>query len=96
MGERQTMKQLEATIYGRVQGVSFRYHTSLEANRLNLVGWVANQSDGSVHTIAQGPETALQQYLTFLHKGSPAARVERVVAKWGEPSQQFSRFRIRP
>lgn len=89
------IKQLEATVYGRVQGVSFRYYASLEANRLNLLGWVANQSDGSVYTIAEGSEPALYQYLAFLHKGSPAAHVERVDAKWSDPSQKFSRFRVR-
>lgn len=94
MGQ-EMMKRLEATIYGRVQGVSFRYYTSLEAQRLKLSGWVANQSDGSVLTVAEGTENALQQYLVFLHKGSPAAQVERVDAKWGEASQQFTRFRVR-
>ncbi len=89
------IKRLEATIYGRVQGVSFRYYARLEADRLNLVGWVANQSDGSVYTIAEGPEPDLQQYHAFLHKGSPSAYVERVVAKWSEPSHSFSRFRVR-
>ncbi len=88
-------KRVEATVYGRVQGVSFRYYTRLEANRLNLVGWVANQSDGTVYTVVEGPESALQQFLTFLHNGSPAAHVDRVDAQWGEPRQEFSRFRVR-
>lgn len=88
-------KRLEATIYGRVQGVSFRYYTSLEANKLNLTGWVANQSDGSVYTVAEGPEPALQQFLTFLHSGPPTAHVERVDARWSSATQEFFRFRVR-
>ena len=72
------MKQLEATIYGRVQGVSFRYYTQREAERLGIVGWVANQYDGTVKVIAVGSESVLQQLKLFLHRGSPMAYVELV------------------
>lgn len=89
------MKRLEAAVYGHVQGVSFRYYTSVEAEKLRLVGWVANQADGSVYVVAEGPESALNQLLTFLQKGPPAAQVERVDFLWSEPTQEYSRFRVR-
>ena len=89
------MKRIEASVYGRVQGVSFRYYTQKEAFRLNLTGWVANASDGSVHVVAEGPEEALQKLVNYLHIGSPGAIVERVTTTWETPTQEFHRFSVR-
>jgi acylphosphatase len=41
-------------ISGRVQGVSFRFWTRQEAERLNLNGWVRNEPDGSVQALVAG------------------------------------------
>lgn len=89
------MKRLEATVYGRVQGVSFRYYTRREALRLGLAGWVANQWDGSVRVVAEGPEEALETFLAFLHRGPRAARVTRVDVDWFTATGEFSTFEIR-
>lgn len=90
-----TKKQMDATVYGFVQGVSFRYYTQREANRIGVSGWVANQTNGTVRVVAQGSESALSQLLKFLHRGSPMARVEQVKVGWEEPTEQFSGFHIR-
>ncbi|ECI3790527.1 acylphosphatase, partial [Salmonella enterica subsp. enterica] len=37
-----------AWVYGRVQGVGFRYTTQHEAQRLGLTGYAKNMDDGSV------------------------------------------------
>ncbi len=86
---------LEATIHGLVQGVYFRQFTWQEARRLGLVGWVANQPDGTVRVVAEGPEEALRQLLAFLHRGSPSARVERVESVWTDARGAFTDFRVR-
>jgi acylphosphatase len=86
---------LHAIVQGRVQGVSFRYYAITTAQRLGLVGWVANRWDGSVETVAEGTRQALDEFLSFLHRGSPAAMVESVDAKWHSPSGEFSSFRLR-
>ena len=91
----QTPVRLEATVFGRVQGVFFRQYTLIEASRLNLAGWVANHSDGSVRVIAEGDERAVQQLLRFLHEGSPEAHVERVDTAWLAASGEFTDFRVR-
>ena len=91
----QTIKRLEATVYGRVQGVNFRYYTQKEAQRLQLTGWVANQRNGTVKVVAEGPEDTLKAFIEFLHKGSPAARVERVELSWLPATGEFNRFKVR-
>jgi acylphosphatase len=88
-------KRLEAVVYGRVQGVNFRYYTELEARRLQLTGWVANQSDGSVRVVAEGTEAQLHDMVQFLHRGSPAAYVDRVDVAWTAATGEFTRFKVR-
>ena len=88
-------KQIQVTVYGRVQGVSFRYYTQREAHKLGLVGWVANQWDGTVRTIAEGDESQLQQFLQYLHKGPSHAHVTQVDVIWTDASGEFHQFEIR-
>jgi acylphosphatase len=90
--------RLHARVYGRVQGVNFRYHTQKKANALGVGGWVANRSDGTVEVVAEGEKAELQKLVSFLHRGSPSARVERVNVDWDEATLDETarnRFRVR-
>jgi acylphosphatase len=87
--------RLEATVAGLVQGVYFRQFTRQEANRLKLVGWVANQPDGTVRVVAEGEEAILRLLVDSLHRGPSAARVERVEIIWTAATGEFSDFRVR-
>ena len=89
------LARLEATVHGLVQGVYFRQYTWQQARRLGLVGWVANQPDSTVRVVAEGSEAALQQLLAYLHRGSPAARVERVDSAWPAATGSFVVFQVR-
>jgi len=89
------MKRLEATIYGHVQGVSFRYYTQRQAQQHGLNGWVANKRDGTVKVVAEGAEKELKQLLDFLHRGPTMARVDRVNVSWMEATGEFTRFDVR-
>jgi len=89
------MKRLTAIVHGRVQGVSFRYYTRLEAQRLSLVGWVANRMDGTVQVVAEGPEPALQQMAAYLQQGPPMAHVTALDLQWPEATGEFNEFGIR-
>jgi acylphosphatase len=89
------MARLEATVFGLVQGVFYRQYTIQEAKRLKLVGWVANQSDGTVRVVAEGEQGELRRFLEYLHRGSPSARVERVETTWTDATGDFTDFRAR-
>lgn len=89
------MTRMEATVKGLVQGVFFRQYTLQEAQRLGLFGWVANLPDGSVRVVAEGDEAILRRLLDFLHKGSPAARVDTVAVEWSAAAGEFNAFRVR-
>lgn len=66
-------------IYGRVQGVGFRYFTWKEAKKLGIKGSVRNRADGSVEAIAQGSEEQLEAFEQWLKLGPRTAKVERVM-----------------
>ncbi len=86
---------LHTVIAGRVQGVNFRHHAAVEARKRGLTGWVRNRDDGTVETLATGTRTALEQFLIWLHRGSPAAEVTRVESHWSDTPEKFERFEIR-
>jgi acylphosphatase len=93
--EPKTEARLHAVVHGRVQGVNFRYYTIRTAQRLDLTGWVANRWDGAVETVAEGRREALDEFLQFLHRGSPSAMVQHVDVTWGTPTGQFRHFGVR-
>ena len=57
-------------VYGRVQGVGFRYRTIMAASGLNLTGWVQNLPDGSVLMEVQGREDEITELFTLVENGS--------------------------
>ena len=60
-------KRLE--VYGRVQGVGFRYTAKYLAQSLELTGWVKNEWDGTVLMEVQGREALINKLLVGLNNG---------------------------
>ncbi len=87
--------RLSAFVHGMVQGVFFRDFTRRQALTLGVTGYVRNQADGTVETVAEGPRESLERLLEQLRVGPPSARVDRVDFKWEEPSGEFDRFEVR-
>lgn len=75
-------ERLEATVRGRVQGVGFRYFVLRVASQGGLSGWVANEQDGTVRVVAEGPRPALDSLLAELQEGPRGARVDDVATSW--------------
>jgi len=89
-----TMKRIDITVTGRVQGVAFRHHTCCRAEALNLVGWVRNLPDGSVRMVAEGPADRLEQLLVWAERGPDHARVDTCRHLWQDPIGDFTAFRV--
>ena len=87
------MKHLQITVIGKVQGVFYRAFTQKEAQRLQLSGFVRNQSNGDVYIEAEGPEEALDEFVNWCKTGSPNAVVKEVKTTEAELIR-FSGFRI--
>jgi acylphosphatase len=88
------LARLEASVQGRVQGVGFRYFVLAWAMRLGLTGWVSNEQDGSVHVVAEGPRSDLDDLLEALHEGPASAIVERVGQEWLPYTGRWSSFSV--
>ena len=88
-------ERLDATVRGDVQGVGFRWFVRRQAARLPVTGWVANEPDGSVHVVAEGPSEALRILLGQLQDGPPGSTVKAVEESWSAASGSFPTFEIR-
>jgi len=87
--------RLSAAVYGRVQGVSFRYYSRLEALRLGVHGWVRNEPDGSVRVMAEGDKENLEYLLVYINHGPIGALVQQVNVEWSVGPSEYKDFEIR-
>jgi len=89
-----SISRVHLHIYGRVQGVSFRYYARQRAQSLGLSGWARNAADGSVDVVVEGPQDSVQQFVNWAHRGPSMAQVDRVRIDREEPEQTSHVFRI--
>ncbi|WP_018658867.1 acylphosphatase [Allofustis seminis] len=86
--------KIKATIYGRVQGVGFRYTTVILAEQLKVNGIVKNLPDGSVYVEACADQKSIEKFLRGLANGpSPAAEVEKVEVTYDNAIPDYSSFK---
>lgn len=72
------VKSFEIIIYGKVQGVGFRYYAHRKAQELDIKGSIQNKSDGSVYIDAEGEEENIEQFITWCKDGPKWARVSKI------------------
>ncbi|RLF81955.1 acylphosphatase [Thermococci archaeon] len=80
-------------IYGRVQGVGFRWSMQREAKKLGVNGWVRNLPNGSVEAVIEGEKERVEALIGWAHQGPAWARVTRVKISW-EPPKGERGFRV--
>lgn len=88
-------RRLEASVHGRVQGVGFRWFVVRTASDLGLLGWVANEPDGSVSLVAEGPDDRLEELLAALRLGPPSSSVREVRSRFSPATGRLGGFLIR-
>lgn len=90
-----TRKEVEITLYGKVQGVGLRAFAKKYAEEQGIVGWVSNHEDGHVEVVAQGEEDTLLDFIALLRKGPVFSRIEDAKVIWFEkPQDTFQDFEI--
>jgi acylphosphatase len=88
------LARLEATVKGRVHGVGFRYFVVTRATHLGLTGFVANNQDGSLRCVAEGPRADLEHLLELLREGPASSIVEYVSEDWLAYTGHWGSFSI--
>ncbi|MEM9807073.1 MAG: acylphosphatase [Cyanobacteria bacterium P01_D01_bin.56] len=88
------MARIKITVYGRVQGVGFRYHTRKKAQALNLTGYVTNKPDHSVEIVADGSAEQLKTLVDWAKLGPERANVKRFEVEDCLPINRFDEFVI--
>ena len=68
----------QITVYGRVQGVGFRYFVEHIGNRMGLRGNVRNCPDSTVEIVVEGDAGKIADFIKQVEKGPSLARVQRV------------------
>ncbi|MFZ2175183.1 MAG: acylphosphatase [Rhodococcus sp. (in: high G+C Gram-positive bacteria)] len=86
------MERLTAWVHGYVQGVGFRWWTRARALELGLAGYAANQKDGRVLVVAEGPHELLDALLALLRSGDTPGTVDLVVEQWDSARGDLSGF----
>lgn len=90
------MIRIRIKITGKVQGVFFRVKSVEKAQELgHLTGFVANEADGSVTVVAEGPENKVNALVDWCHSGPSRAEVEKVEVERQDYSGEFEGFEVR-
>ncbi len=87
------VRRARIRVYGRVQGVGFRWSAVREAGRRGLTGWVRNLPDGSVEALAEGSD--LEGFLAWCKKGPLVAQVDRSEVIPERNGETLTAFHIR-
>ncbi len=88
------MKTIQINVTGRVQGVCFRAATLKQAEKLAVMGFVKNNTDGSVEIVAQAEQVILDKLVAWCYKGSIMAKVTDVTVIDIIISDQLASFEI--
>ena len=80
-------------VSGRVQGVFFRDTCRKLALASDLRGWVRNNPDGTVEAVFEGEPDAVEQLVSWTHRGPSDARVDAVNVRDETPAGEAT-FRV--
>ncbi len=83
-------------IHGKVQGVFFRDHAVKKAEQLgDIMGYVANNADGTVDIVAEGPENKIDDFIDRCSSGPSTSEVTKVDVEKYMFTGEFEDFSIR-
>ncbi|MGX4685884.1 acylphosphatase [Vagococcus sp. JNUCC 83] len=87
--------KISMTVYGRVQGVAFRYMTKMVADELGVHGIVKNLDDGGVYIEANGDKLAVQQFIEEVKKSpAPMGKVTNSTIDFNPSFKEYKHFSV--
>ena len=88
------IKSYSIKVYGKVQGVGFRFYTQKTARELGVNGFIKNAGDGSVYIEAEAGPDIIKGFIAWVKTGPEWARVDSVTIQ-EMPGQGFVGFSIK-
>nr|WP_290439910.1 acylphosphatase [Vagococcus lutrae] len=89
------VKKIRLTVYGRVQGVGFRYMTKFVADQYGIKGLVKNQADGSVYIEASGSPERIALFIQKIKASpTPSGRVDDYELEYDDTLPTYSSFKV--
>lgn len=85
---------LHCIVKGRVQGVFYRRHTAMQAEKLGVTGWVRNVPNGDVEVLICGVPEAVESLREWLWEGPEIAQVTEVRTR-EIPFEHHASFEVR-
>ena len=74
---------INLTVFGKVQGVGFRYQVKGIADSLNIFGYIRNMNDGSVYIEAEGNTEILREFLAIIKSSPGISRIDNIDVEEG-------------
>ena len=88
------MTRKHITFYGWVQGVGFRWRARHAADLYGCTGWVRNDYDGSVTMEIQGEESAIDNVILAIERGT-YVKIENMDVKTLPVDETERGFKVR-
>lgn len=88
------MERREVIFRGEVQGVGFRYTTQSIAKGYQVMGYVRNESNGSVRLVAEGSAQELSAFVAEIEAAMLGKIDDRSVSK-SPATGEFGGFEVR-
>jgi len=87
------VKHAQMVASGTVQGVAFRYQTSMIARKLGLTGHVKNLDDGTVEIVCEGGQDAIDALIESIRVLAPPIEVRDVQTTYSD-AKGLTKFEI--
>jgi len=88
-------EDLKIEIFGRVQGVNFRWMIKNMADENEVTGYVTNKEDGSVLIIAQGEKKQLNDFISWLMSEPGFIKITGLNYAWQNQEIKYKEFTIK-
>jgi len=89
------MPTVKLRIYGKVQGVGFRYHAAHQAAKFEIRGYAKNLADKSVEIVGQSSSMQkLDQFVRECRRGPLLSKIEKIEQEELNQAEAFDDFEI--
>lgn len=89
------MPAVKLRVYGKVQGVGYRYHAAHQASRYDIKGYAKNLPDKSVEIVGQSEiKSKLDSFVRECRRGPLLSKIDKVEQEQIPDSDELEDFEV--